>query len=197
MKVLRSKCSVLRCLLLASWTGILLVSFWGCGAFPHKVRREYPQQQNITVAQATRIAALAMQDTGFLPEVQNETSGFVGGKINDPDILGFAQTFRMQVELGRDVQGPLWVNVSCQAGPEVAVSTSLPGYVDSFFTSFEQRMQAQVKQNTWSGSPGVKAPWQQPSTQPPSSKDLQPPPPPPAADSPSIQTIQKSKEYDL
>ena len=161
------------------------VTMTGCAAFPHKVQREYPSHSGLSVGEATRMAALSMQDAGFFPEVQNESSGFVAGKMNDPDLMGFAQTFTMVAEVGRNARGPLWVKATCKAGPEVAISTSLPGYVKKFFNAFEKRLQIQAPPQRPAPAPVVTPP------APSAPRDLSPPEASPPA------SVEKTKEYDL
>jgi hypothetical protein len=181
----------------------VLAFFCGCAAFPSKETKEYPAFQGLSVSEATRAAALAMDEIGFSPEQQNESAGFVLGQKITSDLLGFAETFRMRVRIGRDAGGALKVNVFCQAGKEVAMSTDQFGFIQDFYKAFERRAKAMSAQTQGGVVPAASRPLpaaRAPTASTPSGA-TQPSPrvvqPAPAPSKPTPPASPAGRQYDL
>lgn len=110
-----------------------------CAALPSKHQAHY--RSGLTVQEATRIAAQAMLDSGFIPMHQNENLGFVHGERDEKDALGgFHGSFHLIVKLSYNPDASLTLQVESRAGREVAISNDPPRYLAQFQSHFDQRM---------------------------------------------------------
>lgn len=178
-------------ILAAIFCGVFLWA--GCTFFPHEQGRYYAPGANLSVAEATRAAAQAMQSVGFTPRQQNEAAGYVEGmKIEPGDPFGLTSgRFYMSAEITKDVQGGMQVTAVCKAGPEVAFADTMPGYVRDFYEAFDRLTGGGISKGSQPAPSESPAQPNAPSTPPSGAPSKQKPAPQPSAPKPS------KKVYDL
>jgi hypothetical protein len=170
-----------------------LLAWVGCAAFPHEVKRSYEAKPELTIAKATRLAALAMREMDFMPEAQNEASGFAAGKLITTGLIGFTHTYFLMAKISRSPSGPLRVKAVCKAGPEVAMSAVMGVYVDDFYQFFERRIRRYNTQASIRSFSKRKV--AVPPPPPPVKFSLRPPPPRPEPPKPA--TVKQTKSLEL
>jgi len=96
---------------------------------------------DISLAEATRIAAQAMQDNGFWPKQQHEASGTLLGERTQKINLGWETvTLTLSVQLKRTPSGSLFVDAVCTPSSNIAFWTEGGKCVSEFEQAFRQRM---------------------------------------------------------
>lgn len=124
------------------WVSVVMLA--ACASMPSRQERVYPDTYEIGVDRATRLAAKALQEMGFLVFNQNEAAGYVHGHKIEKDPMGFAVTFNLEVNFVRDTGGALRMAAVCTAGKEVALSTYQGQAVAQFVQTFDRIIQAEA-----------------------------------------------------
>lgn len=157
------------------FSGMLAIMFFivwimtGCAGMKHTKTQMIPVQHDVSVAEAIRVAAQAMQGMGFWITKQNEAAGYLyGEKVKGQGIN--KATYYLQVHIGRNPGGPIGVEATSIAGPEIAFTDELPGIVNDFYTSFndilaakyidfpEKKPSVKFEKSTEPSVPSIKAP---------------------------------------
>ena len=159
----------------------------GC-AGPTKARMKMPAPQGISVADGTRLAAQAMQDTGHWPKSQNEAAGQVSGEKTHKVSFGWeTATTYLEVTVVKTPDGGLETDAKCSVSQNMAYWNEGGKCVDEFHEAFRKRLAA----------------WQPPvRTQPP--PEYRTPPPEYRTPAPERMPVQQppqrgpaGKEYNL
>ncbi len=120
--------------------GVLLL---GACVQPHETRMEIDAPARITVAEGTRLAALAMQDIGFWPKMQNEAAGLVVGEKTEKITLGWeTMTLTLQASVGKDTAGKLKADAKVEVSKNMAFYTGQSAWVEKFQKAFQDRLAA-------------------------------------------------------
>lgn len=141
-----ANCCRNTCAIWVAWGGVLVSVFMlaACASLPSRQERVYPDAHEIGVDRATRLAARALQEMGFLVFNQNEAAGYVHGHKIEKDPMGFAVTFNLEVNFVRDAGGALRMAAVCTAGKEVALSTYQGEAVAQFVQTFDRMIQTEA-----------------------------------------------------
>lgn len=114
---------------------LVQLMLFGCAGMRHTKKQTMPAKYDVSVAEGTRIAAQAMQRTGFMITRQNDATGYLfGEKVKGAGIM--RETFYLEVHIGKDVGSGLKVQATSIAGPEIAFTDELDDRVDEFFVAF-------------------------------------------------------------
>ena len=96
---------------------------------------------NISLAEATRIAAQAMQDNGFWPKQQHEATGTLTGERTQKINFGWETvTLKLKVQLKRVPSGALLLDAVCAPSANIAFWTEGDKCVSEFEDAFRQRL---------------------------------------------------------
>jgi len=96
---------------------------------------------NISLAEATRVAAQAMQDNGFWPKQQHEATGKLTGERTQKVSFGWETvTLTLKVQLKRVPSGALIVDAVCAPSANIAFWTEGDKCVSEFEDAFRQRL---------------------------------------------------------
>jgi len=165
------------------WLTLLAIAVLGLSgcAGPYQTRMEFKSHPNLSVAEGTRVAALAMQDIGFWPKFQNESAGQVSGEKTVKISFGWeTMTINLEVGIMKTAQGSLSADAKCGVSKNMAYWDEGDECVEEFQKAFEKRLAAwQPAQRSAPPPPTYRQP-----------EPAAPTPPPPVAPP-------RGKEYEL
>jgi len=151
----------------------------------YETRMDIRSPPGISVAEGTRLAALAFQDIGFWPKRQSESAGVVVAEHTEAITFGMEDmTITMQANIRPAAGNGVTADAKVTVSKNMAVYTEQQDWVDKFQEAFNQRL-AQWRP--------VAAPYT-PSAPPPVPRSRPAPVPMPA---PAPPPSPGAREYDL
>jgi hypothetical protein len=120
---------------------LLAAGLTGCGGAYHSRIEAVDAHPGISVAEATRLAAQAMQDTGFWPKQQNEAQGTLIGERTQKISMGWETvTLTLEVKLTRTPAGKVVVDAACSPSANIAYWDEGDECVEGFEQAFKRRL---------------------------------------------------------
>ena len=120
-------------------SALLALLLTACASFPSKEQLSY--RPGVSIERVTRIAAQAMLSMNFTPMRQNESQGYVMGVLEEKDPMGFRTSYYLTVQIVRQPDTSLQVNVEARAGREVAISDKPGKHLAEFRRVFDRMME--------------------------------------------------------
>lgn len=152
-----------------AWWLMALLLATGCSG-PYTRQQAVPPQYRLTVPEAIRVAAQAMQTVGYFPVKQDVNAGYIVGDQKRKDAFG-ADMFSLSLSVSFLPAGEGRLNMSATAAvsENIAFTDELDDEVDKFFAAFQRTLEQR-------GASRLPAP--APGRMPEPAAPLQPAPPP-------------------